>query len=74
MLKFLFIFLIDFYQVCISPFTPPACRFYPTCSHYARESVLTHGIFRGFFLTLKRIMKCHPFNSGGFDPVPPIKK
>ncbi|PLY04646.1 MAG: membrane protein insertion efficiency factor YidD [Desulfuromonas sp.] len=74
MFKFIFIFLIDIYRVCISPFTPPSCRFYPTCSHYARDSFIVHGAFKGAWLTFKRVMKCHPFNVGGYDPVPPKKQ
>lgn len=70
MLKSLFIFFVDFYRICISPFTPPSCRFYPTCSSYAREAILTHGALTGLYLALKRIIKCHPFHPGGYDPVP----
>lgn len=70
MIKNLIIALIDFYRLCISPFTAPTCRFYPTCSQYARESLIEHGVLKGLYLSLKRILKCHPFHSGGFDPVP----
>nr|WP_217637473.1 membrane protein insertion efficiency factor YidD [Desulfuromusa kysingii] len=73
MIKYIFIFLIDIYRHCISPFTPRSCRFYPTCSSYARESILTFGLLKGSFLAIKRILKCHPFHAGGFDPVPSIK-
>lgn len=70
MITNLIIALIDFYRLCISPFTAPTCRFYPTCSQYARESLIEHGVLKGLYLSLKRILKCHPFHSGGFDPVP----
>ncbi|MEE4255008.1 MAG: membrane protein insertion efficiency factor YidD [Desulfuromusa sp.] len=73
MIKYFFIFLIDIYRNCISPFTPRSCRFYPTCSCYARECILTFGLFKGSFFAIKRILKCHPFHVGGFDPVPSIK-
>jgi len=62
---------IRFYQKFISPLKPPTCRFYPTCSHYALEALETHGALRGSWLTAKRLVKCHPFHPGGFDPVPP---
>ncbi len=74
MMKYIFILLIDFYRSCISPFTPRSCRFYPTCSCYARESIITFGVLKGSFLALKRLFKCHPYHAGGFDPVPTIIK
>lgn len=61
---------IEAYQRLISPFMPPACRFYPSCSHYAKEAVQRHGVAKGLFLAAKRLGKCHPFHSGGVDPVP----
>lgn len=61
---------IRFYQYCISPLFPGCCRFYPTCSAYAREAVITHGIFKGALLTVYRLLRCHPLSRGGFDPVP----
>lgn len=64
------IWLIDLYRKGISPFLPPACRFYPSCSAYAREAYLSHGIFRGSWLTAWRLLRCHPFHPGGYDPVP----
>ncbi len=73
MIKYFFILLIDIYRFCISPYTPRSCRFYPTCSSYARESIISFGIIKGSFLTVKRLLKCHPFHAGGFDPVPSIK-
>lgn len=72
-MKYLFIFLIRVYQKCISPFTPPSCRFYPTCSEYAAEALERFGFFYGSWLTVKRLLKCQPFHSGGFDPVPEKK-
>jgi uncharacterized protein len=70
MLKKLFIAFIRFYQIFISPLKPPTCRFYPTCSHYGLEAVKRFGAIKGGWLTVKRILKCHPFHPGGFDPVP----
>lgn len=63
--------VIRFYQRCISPFTPPACRFWPTCSNYAAVAVQQHGFWRGSWLAVRRLLKCHPFHPGGYDPVPP---
>ncbi|WP_300505404.1 membrane protein insertion efficiency factor YidD [uncultured Duncaniella sp.] len=70
MLRRLFILPIRFYQYCISPMFPPVCRFTPTCSAYAVEAILKHGIFRGTWLALKRISRCHPWGGSGYDPVP----
>ena len=64
------ILLIRFYQRCISPLTPPACRFTPTCSQYAVEAIRKHGPFKGFWLAVKRISRCHPWGGSGYDPVP----
>ena len=64
--------LIDIYQICISPFTGGkcACRFTPTCSEYAKQSIQKYGFIRGVFLGIKRISKCHPGGEYGYDPVP----
>ena len=62
---------VRFYQLCISPMLPPACRFTPTCSQYAVEALSVHGPLRGTWLTIKRIMRCHPWGGSGYDPVPP---
>jgi putative membrane protein insertion efficiency factor len=62
--------LIRSYQLILSPILAPACRFYPTCSEYAYQAILRYGPFKGFFLALKRIVKCHPFNPGGIDSIP----
>jgi len=62
--------LIRGYQLTLSPFIGNQCRFYPTCSHYAHEAITRHGAWRGSWLAGCRLLKCHPFNQGGFDPVP----
>ncbi len=61
--------LLTFYQRCISPVLPSSCKFYPTCSQYAREAVLRYGARRGAWLALKRLLRCRPFARGGYDPV-----
>jgi len=61
--------LIKFYQKFISPFKGKTCRFYPTCSEYAYQAIKKYGFLKGNKLALKRILKCHPFNPGGYDPV-----
>lgn len=57
------------YKKIVSPLVPPACRFTPTCSEYAAEAVLRYGVLRGSVLALKRLVKCHPFHPGGYDPL-----
>ncbi len=69
-LRAFFLGLIRLYQVCLSPFKPACCRFVPSCSEYARHAFLLHGPLKGAILTLKRLLKCHPFGGSGFDPVP----
>lgn len=69
-MKALALALIGLYQVTISRVMPPSCRFLPTCSEYTREAISRYGVARGVWLGLKRIGRCHPFNPGGYDPVP----
>lgn len=61
---------IRFYQKWISPALPPSCRFYPSCSEYTCQAIEKYGVLRGGWFGLRRIARCHPFNPGGFDPVP----
>lgn len=70
-LGFLLILPIRFYQVAISPMLPAACRYTPTCSQYAIEAIRIHGPFRGLWLAIRRILRCHPWGGSGYDPVPP---
>ncbi len=69
-LVFPFMMLIRAYQWLLSPFLRPACRFHPSCSHYAYEALDRHGLGRGGFLAARRVLRCHPWNPGGVDPVP----
>jgi putative membrane protein insertion efficiency factor len=69
-LSYPFILLIKIYQKIISPLIGPKCRFTPTCSNYAIEALKKHGIFKGSWLAVKRIAKCHPWGGSGYDPVP----
>jgi len=64
--------LIRCYQLCISPMIPPSCRFIPTCSQYAIDAIGLHGPLRGSYLAARRVLRCHPFTRGGYDPVMPI--
>ncbi len=69
-MKYIPMALIRLYQVTLSPILPPACRFTPTCSRYAYEALNRFGFFKGSWLAIKRIGRCHPFHPGGYDPVP----
>ncbi len=65
-----FILIIKIYQWVISPWLGPKCQYTPTCSHYALEAFKKHGVFKGFWLAIKRISRCHPWGGSGYDPVP----
>ncbi len=71
-MKLLLLFILKVYRKIISPLFPPRCRFYPSCSQYCIESIEEYGVARGLYLAGKRILRCHPFNPGGYDPV--VKK
>ena len=62
--------VVRIYQLLVSPWLPPSCRFSPTCSEYTRQALLKYGILRGTWLALRRLSRCHPLGSGGYDPVP----
>ena len=68
-MKFLVIDILGIYKAIVSPFLPPACRFRPTCSEYAREAVDRYGAIKGSWMAIKRILRCQPFCEGGHDPV-----
>ncbi len=70
LLVWLLLLPIHFYRHCISPFTPPSCRFTPTCSAYAIEALRKHGPLKGLYLTFRRLLRCHPWGGSGYDPVP----
>jgi uncharacterized protein len=64
------LWLLRWYKRAVSPLMPPACRYTPTCSEYAMEAIERHGLGRGAFLAVRRVLSCHPFARGGYDPVP----
>jgi len=64
------VLLIKGYQLLISPLLPPSCRYQPTCSQYAKEALNKYGLFKGGWLAIKRISKCHPWGGSGYDPIP----
>ncbi len=66
----LLILLVRAYQRLVSPLLPPACRFYPSCSTYAATAIERHGPVKGMYLSVRRLLRCHPFHAGGIDPVP----
>ena len=70
MIAKLLLYFIKIYQGFISPIFPSNCRFYPSCSVYGKQSILKYGLFKGSFLSIKRVLKCHPFGASGEDPVP----
>ncbi len=67
-MKIIILFLIKIYQK-ISKYLPKNCRFYPTCSEYTKQAILKYGVMKGGWLGVKRIVRCHPFNPGGYDPL-----
>ncbi|HEU4995780.1 MAG TPA: membrane protein insertion efficiency factor YidD [Gemmatimonadaceae bacterium] len=69
-MKHLLIFAVRAYQVGLSPLLPASCRYYPSCSAYAIEALERYGAVRGTWLSVRRILRCHPFRPGGYDPVP----
>jgi putative membrane protein insertion efficiency factor len=64
------VLVIKFYQLCLSPLKPPSCRFSPTCSQYALEALHKHGLVKGLWLAVRRLLRCHPWGGHGYDPVP----
>ncbi|MBW4676817.1 MAG: membrane protein insertion efficiency factor YidD [Desmonostoc geniculatum HA4340-LM1] len=73
-MKVLLILLIRGYRMFISPLFPPSCRFQPTCSMYAIQAIERFGVLRGSWMATLRILRCHPFHPGGYDPVPEVKE
>jgi len=72
-MKFVLLSMIRLYQKTISSALPPTCRFEPSCSQYGYEAIARYGVWRGGWLTVKRIVRCHPLNPGGYDPVPDLE-
>ncbi len=72
LMRRIFLLPVFIYRYAISPLLPNACRYYPSCSAYAVEAVMLHGILRGAWLTICRLARCHPWSKGGVDPVPPV--
>jgi uncharacterized protein len=70
MIKSILLGVIKAYQYAISPLMAPTCRFTPSCSQYAKEVIVKHGVLRGVWLSLKRVLRCNPWNPGGYDPAP----
>jgi putative membrane protein insertion efficiency factor len=68
-MRIILVSLLKFYKATVSPWLPPSCRFVPTCSEYACEAIQRHGALRGSGMGLRRLLRCHPFHSGGYDPV-----
>ena len=70
MIKKIVVWGLIFYHELVSPFLPPSCRYTPTCSQYAKEAIQRHGLLHGGYLAIRRVLRCHPFHPGGYDPVP----
>lgn len=68
-MKTVFLGLLSFYKAAVSPLLPPACRFVPTCSEYTAEAIEKYGALRGTWLGARRLLRCHPFHPGGYDPL-----
>lgn len=68
-MKLVLVSLLKLYKAAVSPLLPPSCRFVPTCSEYAREAIERYGALRGIWMGTRRLLRCHPFHSGGYDPV-----
>lgn len=69
LLKIIIINILKIYKYFLSPFLPQSCRFFPTCSVYSMEAIQKYGIFKGCYLAIRRLIKCHPFHPGGYDPL-----
>ena len=69
-MKQVFLLMIKFYRVFLSPLKPPSCRYIPTCSEYALIAIEKYGAMKGGWMAVKRVLRCHPFHKGGYDPVP----
>ncbi|MCF7890364.1 membrane protein insertion efficiency factor YidD [Candidatus Bipolaricaulota bacterium] len=70
MLKVVLLKVIKFYQKAVSPSLPNTCRFYPSCSEYSKQAIEEYGAIKGTYMAIKRVLRCHPLNSGGYDPLP----
>jgi hypothetical protein len=68
-MRFVLVAVLKFYKAAVSPLLPPSCRFVPSCSEYAREAIEKHGAVRGSWMGVMRLLRCHPFHPGGYDPV-----
>ncbi|MEN9461460.1 MAG: rane protein insertion efficiency factor YidD [Pseudomonadota bacterium] len=68
------VLIIQGYRLLLSPFLISSCRFYPSCSEYAQQAIMEHGVLRGLWLAIKRLGRCHPWHAGGIDPVPARKE